>query len=481
MEDTSPDITFEQAFKVLDDLVYAHRHEHLTKAEIVIVEGVWGGIDYKEISRRSQYTTNYLQRIVAPKLWDFLSEVLGKGEQVGKKNLRYFLEREVIIANPSFTVNSKPVLSQYQVSGQLMGDPPPDVTHFYGRDTELANLKQLIAHNQCVSLIGALGIGKSALAAKLLEVVSTEPDLGFNCCIWKSVAPGLSFEELLTQLIGLFGLHSEPDMPTYTQAKVSALLKHLQSQRCLLVLDITEVVSQGLKIDPRWNTIESEEFKLFLRRIVEERHQSCLVLTSREPWPTLVLLERSKRPIRLIKLKGLETAAAIQLLQAKRLTSQEKWPTLIQTYRGNPLLLEDVASRIQRFFGGSVDQFLGLKTTMENIVFQAMLDQQFGESGQLGTLEQQIMVYLAEELAKSPEPIILTKVLSDLRSLLASSVSTSDLFRALEVLEVRSLIETTSDKDTGEARFSLQPLIKKYLIKAPSGVVRESYPTPRSA
>lgn len=480
MEVTSPQITFDQAFKVLDDLVYTQRQKPLSEAETVVVEGVWNAISYEEISRRSKkYTKNYLQRIVAPELWHFLSAVLGQGEQVKKTNLRYFLEREVILANPSLSVSSQPALNQQQVSGQMMGDRPPDVTHFYGRESELANLQQLTAQNQCVSLTGALGIGKSALAAKLLAVVATKPDLGFNHCLWKSVAPGLSFEELLTQLIDLFGLQLEPDMPLYPQAKVSALLKFLQSQRCLLVLDITEVVSQGLKTDPRWNTLESEEFRLFLRRVIEERHQSCLVITSREPLSSLVLLERSKRPIRIMKLKGLEMADAVQLLQAKGLTSQE-WSHIVQTYRGNPLLLEDVASRIQRFFGGNVDQFLGLQTTMENLVYQAMLDQQFGESGQLGMLEQQMMVYLAQGLTQCPEPLILSKVLSDLKSVNPASTS-SDLLRALEVLEARCLIETSFDKETGEAKFSLQPVIKKYLIKDLSGVECESYPIQRSA
>ncbi|WP_143855735.1 hypothetical protein [Nostoc sp. 'Peltigera membranacea cyanobiont' 232] len=53
-------------------------------------------------------------------------------------------------------------------------------------------------------------------------------------------------------------------------------------------------------------------------------------------------------------------------------------------------------------------------------------------------------------------------------------MSTSDLIRALEVLEKNSLIESNRDSVTKEISFTLQPVIKKYILTDPLGLVHTS-------
>ena len=62
------------------------------------------------------------------------------------------------------------------------------MSSFYGRVQELSRLKELAIKQRCILLVGAAGIGKSTLAAKLLEELSLESQPRFDCLIWKSVA-----------------------------------------------------------------------------------------------------------------------------------------------------------------------------------------------------------------------------------------------------------------------------------------------------
>ena len=45
----------------------------LREPELVILTGTWYGITYEQMASNSDYSTNYLMRDVAPKLWKQLS------------------------------------------------------------------------------------------------------------------------------------------------------------------------------------------------------------------------------------------------------------------------------------------------------------------------------------------------------------------------------------------------------------------------
>ncbi len=62
----------------------------LREPEIVILKGTWRGLTYDQMASGSDYSTNYLMRDVAPKLWKQLSNVFGRS--VGKTNFRVALE-----------------------------------------------------------------------------------------------------------------------------------------------------------------------------------------------------------------------------------------------------------------------------------------------------------------------------------------------------------------------------------------------------
>lgn len=467
-------LTFEEVLKVANDLMFAKKGRPLSEPEIVVMQGAWNDKDYEEIADNSRFTLNYLQRTVAPQLWEVLSEVIGNGSRVGKKRLRYFLEQVTRkYYFPSLSADTKPS-SRSDTLLHVLGGQPPDTSRFYGRIPELGVLKELVVENRCVIIYGATGIGKSALAAKLIEEISVEPQSKFQCLIWKSVAYAPLLQDLVTELSKLTNpLEPEPELPEHPHTRISVLIKQLQSRRCLLVLDGAEALWQVN------NSEQCAEYGLFFRRLVEEQHQSCLLLTSQASFDQLDRLAGSRRPIQCLKVKGLDSNGALQLLHASGLTDPEMCNELIQTYRGNPLDLEEAAKRINHFFAGSKEKFYEYKTTFISNPCQAKLNQYFGQARLLSELQRQIMIYLAEELSKNRNPVGFTKLLRDLSLCEGISVSASKLIEALEGLDKLSLVE--SDPLAKGVSYGLEPVVKKYILTDPRGLVRKSGVIAKSA
>jgi DNA-binding MarR family transcriptional regulator len=123
--------------------------------------------------------------------------------------------------------------------------------------------------------------------------------------------------------------------------------------------------------------------------------------------------------------------------------------------------------------------FFQHKTTFFSNELQAMLDEAFGKV--LNEIQKQIMIYLAEKIALTFRPIKFVEIINDLNHKHQAFVSTSELISALEKLERQSLIESNKDPVTKEISFTLQPVIKKYIMKDPQGLVRVSHPFPKLA
>lgn len=456
-------VTFDLALAVVNNFVLSKKGRTLSEPEIIIMKGAWDDDDYEEIANNSTYSLNYLQRGIAPRLWDLLSETIGHGERVGKKNLRNFLEQltqEYYVQSAPNEQQKFPVSHSIEVKGRR----PYNVSNFYGRTEELTQIKELITKQNCVILVGMPGIGKSALAAKLIEELSTDAESRFDCLIWKSVAHAPSLQDLVGDLLELVQ-PSEPQsgLPKYTQAMISVLIKQLQSRRYLLVLDAFEALFQRNIFQERL------EYSLFFRRLIEELDQSSLLLTSRTLPDEFDDLIATGHPIQEMKIEGLDPDAAMQLLSAKGLTDKENCNQLIKIYHGNPSEIEAVVNRINRFFAGSTKIFLENKTTFLSSRFEAMLNQMFGQL--LNPVQQQILIYIAEQILLNPNPVSFTKLLYDVKQRQETSVSTLELIKAIEKLERQSLVESIKDPITKEISFNLQPVVKKYIEIDPLGLV----------
>ncbi len=67
----------------------------------------------------------------------------------------------------------------------------PELTTFYNRISELSTLKQWILedHTRLITIYGLSGMGKSAIALKLIEEINTQ----FDYIIWKTLITFLPF------------------------------------------------------------------------------------------------------------------------------------------------------------------------------------------------------------------------------------------------------------------------------------------------
>ncbi|MCC5640159.1 NACHT domain-containing protein [Nostoc sp. CHAB 5844] len=439
--------------------------------------GSLNNLDYEEIASQTSFAVNYLQRCVAPQLWDLLSEVLGGegSERVGKKRLWYFLAQ----LNKKYNIQTPMEESAFLESPSDEAVPVlgilPEIPNFYGRSKELAHLKLLIAEHRCISLVGMPGVGKSALAAKLISELCMESQPRFELVIWKSVSHAPLLHDLIVDLVSLTKDPLDTELVTspLTHGMISVLLKQLQSRRCLLVLDGFEALFKGN------NFIQRLEYGTFLNRLIEENHNSCLLLTSRILIDEIDILAKNKPyNIKTLKVNGLDVKAAKQLLFKLGLKNEEDCKDLIATYYGNPQELKAVSKRIERFFCGSARKFLEAKTTLISTELHSILNEMFGQI--LSNIQRQIMLCIAEELFLTCQPISFSKLLEKLK-LVNLSVSTSELIAAIENLERLSLIETGKDESTKETWFNLQPVVKKYIKTDPLGLVHTSEASPNLA
>ncbi len=110
-----------------------------------------------------------------------------------------------------------------------------DVSHFAGREVEVAELSQWIVQERCrlVMLLGMGGIGKSMLASFLGSRLASQ----FEAVLWRSVRDAPSCEELVADCITFFSETSPTSFPATLEQRINQLLARLQAHYCLLVLD----------------------------------------------------------------------------------------------------------------------------------------------------------------------------------------------------------------------------------------------------
>ena len=117
-EKTKVDLT--AALRWLNSAVISSTGNKLREPERVILKGTWRGLTYEQMADGSEYSTNYLMRDVAPKLWKQLSNVFGRS--VGKTNFRVALEA---YAAANSTVSSE-LLGLDASAGFAAEDSVPD-------------------------------------------------------------------------------------------------------------------------------------------------------------------------------------------------------------------------------------------------------------------------------------------------------------------------------------------------------------------
>jgi len=418
-------MTSEDILELIDPIIAP---KQINPVQKMVLRYCWQGFSYAKISKTIDYKLSYVKE-TGSTLWKILS--VATGEKVTKTNFRGV----ILKYSPKKQAFS-------QINSQQNWGNVPDTSIFYGREKELATLKQWIITDKCrlIAILGLGGIGKTSLAAKLAENIQKEVDYLF----WQSLKDAPPLKEFLKNLIQFLSPENRA-FPETENDQLLELQKCLAKARCLIILDNFEALLSS-KQENGVYLKDYEKYGELLKILGESSHQSCLIMTSREKPAEIARLQGKSLSVREYRLSGLEQKEGYQLLKTKGIL-HENINTLVEYYQGNPLALKIVASSIQKLFAGNVKAFL----QQEILVFNGISHLLQFQIERLSELELSVMYWLAI----NREPCILTELQADI----FPSSPDALLLETLESLQSRSLIETTNEG------FTQQPVIMEYMTQ----------------
>ncbi|MEG4518360.1 MULTISPECIES: NB-ARC domain-containing protein [unclassified Microcoleus] len=456
-------MNLKEVLKMADEMVFAKTGQHLDNLQEAILRGTMQGEKYTKIAEEIHCNESYV-RDVGSKLWPILSEELG--EDVNKTNFRSVIERlQVSIVSHLEQHHNK--IGSFNICGETLHPPElpkshppnqetanpkqtktlhqdlsemPELGDFFDRTPELQTLTTWILqqHSSLIALTGGLGIGKTTLAVQLVQQIKDE----FEYVIWCNLDTSPTLPEFEANLIQFFWQSQKQDSPT-TNEKALPLIKYLQKHRCLVILDDVHNLFCSGELAGKYKP-GYEEYRSLFKKIEKISHQSCFLLIGWEQPREVTQAKSQNTSIRTLELKGLNIAAAREILRDYGLEEIDNSETLIHRYQGNPLWLKSVANLIQDL-GGGVTELLPNDTILLPEDLKDVLQQQFDR---LSELEKQVISLLAKE----SQPINRAKLLENDR------IPASDLLNALQSLSRRCLIEQQANF------YTISPVLKQYAI-----------------
>ncbi len=328
--------------KFIDSLFISDTGQHINRLQKVILTVTLHGHKYSEIAKAENCTEGHV-RNVASQLWQILSNALG--QEINKSNLSYILHGDNLsIVSSTFNSqffnlnqvnwchsnikpleeinNCSPVPPQpaQETPTQLhidLGDAPEIFTFYdsprgdsyspYGpgcasasRTTELATLEKWIVNDgsnnsdipntptRLAAILGISGIGKTALAIRLIDRIKTQ----FNFVIYRSLRFSPTLEKTLTNLLQIFSESSEISQPVSgKQEEIAEIFNYLRQNRCLIVLDDVEALFSHGQLAGQYKS-GYEDYQRFFQQIAQVTHHSCFLLISSEKPREIAELEK---------------------------------------------------------------------------------------------------------------------------------------------------------------------------------------------
>lgn len=454
----------EEVLKWTDEQVFVKTEKHLDSLQKCILEEVWQGGKYPAIAKKCNRSEDHIKQ-VARKLWKLLSEILE--EDIKQSNVRSILESKAISSIYNFGESAQIVSninrSHISICGekrqsledakQRSHSPPdspqnqerspiidltdaPELLCFYDRTSELSTLKEWIlqARRRLITIYGLSGIGKSAIALKLLEQIQTE----FDYIIWRSLGNTPTLSTLQTELKQFFARSQPTPLPT--------VIDYFRASRCLVILDDVQNIFKSGELAGQY-LAGYEDYGKFFKQLATLSHHSCLILVSWEKSREIATLEAENRPLRTLHLKGLGEQAG-EILREKGLTDEEKWTELITLYQSHPCWLNIIATTIIELFNGSVSLFLAEQNDIYLGDLEPLLESHLER---LCESEKQVSYWLANQA----EAVDISQQPAD------SALSKSEFWQAIQSLARRGLVEKV--QVGARSHFHLNSVFRAYI------------------
>ena len=349
---------------------------------------------------------------------------------------------------------------QFSSADKIDWGNAPDISLFFGRESELDIIKNMIIGENCrlIAILGIAGIGKTRLSIKLGKGGIGKTDLTvklakgiqdhFDYIVWRRLINAPPISELLSDIIKLISDQKIIDVPDDVSDQISIFLNYLKRNKCLIIFDNVEAILKGGNESGKYREGYEYYGELF-KQIGEVLHKSCLIITSREKPYEISCLEGDKKPVRSLELKGLDKSAGKKIFESmgSYIASDNEWEQLIEFYDGNPLALELAANHIKEVFFGNVSDFLAQGKPLFNDL-NDLLNWHFNR---LSDLEKEVMYWLAI----NREPISFFELKEDI----ISPLSKEQISSTLQSLQRRIPLEKSF------SRFALQPVLVEYLTR----------------
>ena len=138
---------FEQAIAVVREKIRGQGTE-LSTLEEVVLEAAWQDVTYEQIGKARDINPNTLKSYASGRLWKSLSALLN--QKVRKKSFKRVLT-EAIESGQLTTDGYRPIGKEAKYNNQSaeetvsrVGARLPEISKFYGRASELRDLKKLV-------------------------------------------------------------------------------------------------------------------------------------------------------------------------------------------------------------------------------------------------------------------------------------------------------------------------------------------------
>jgi WD40 repeat protein len=468
--------------------------------ELDILRRTLDGKTANKISEELKITDNAVRKRMGSiyNRFGITGSVLGKRERLEKVLFHEYETRQNETTDKTLIglmIENQPSKELDELPNSKNSPSQHKIVGFYGRTNELEILKNyLLGRNRLILVSGDGGIGKSSLIAKFYKFVKDNNIVGlsFQKMLWYSLRTTPSVVEQVKNIIeDISG--ERGDNLSDLDVEIKKLIKLLRDHQCLIVLDNVESIllkgGSGKYKDSKY-----DGYGDLFRKIAEEYHNSCLILTSREQPEGINYLNTKNLPVKILRLEGLKENDAYQLF--KDLLSQEKEgkdilsidnivnddervKSLISYFRYSPLALKISSSTVREIYDGKIEDFIEslvcerlkeantelpnydsleyLSDTdrlndlfigqSEETQMRNLLQEQFQR---LSDIEKRIIYWLAIEY----NPVSI----NELQSRIIPSLPIAQLSDRLKLLNSRSLIEKQGSK------FTLQGVLFDFFI-----------------